>query len=41
MGWGEGGKAEMEAKKVSYVAKLQKGRKFLSEFCAHTHNHVT
>lgn len=36
MGWGEGGKAEMEAKEVRYVGKLQRGRKFLSEFRAHT-----
>lgn len=36
MGWGEGGKAEMEAKKVRYVGKLQNGRKFLSGFHAHT-----
>ncbi len=35
MGWGEGGKTEMEAKEVRYVGKLQKGIKFLSEF--HTH----
>lgn len=28
-------KAEMEAKEVRYVGKLQKGRKFLREFCAH------
>lgn len=25
----------MEAKEVRYVGKLQKGRKFRSEFCAH------
>lgn len=38
MGWGEGGKAEMEAKEVRYVGKLQRGRKFLSEFRTHTHD---
>lgn len=34
------GKAEMEAKEVRYVGKLQKGRKFFSEFHAHTQPRV-
>lgn len=29
---GKGEESEMEAKEVRYVGKLQKGRKFLSEF---------
>lgn len=33
MGWGEGEMAEMEAKKVSHVAKLQK----VSQWILHTH----